>query len=195
MRRNWSIRDGGWGQESSTSAAAAKSITARRADTDSGGSSDQTSVLIHRDAVHFPGSRTAPAASVYNGDILIVRYGGVVVKFKPLLDRWKKQAVPERTVTEYRVRLSLDDAARLHALSELFPGPSLEMIVTDLLSAGLDELAAAMPYEPGPKIISRDDQGDPLYEDIGLTPRFVELTREFKKNLAAQARKPQVQGA
>ena len=117
------------------------------------------------------------------------------MKFKPLLDRWKKQAVPERTETEYPVRLSLDDAARLHALTELFPGHSLEMIVTDLLSAGLDELAAAMPYEPGPKVISRDDQGDPLYEDIGLTPRFVELTRKFKKNLAAQAKKPQVQGA
>jgi hypothetical protein len=51
------------------------------------------------------------------------------------------------------------------------------------LHAGLDEIAAAMPYEPGPKIISRDDQGDPVYEDIGLTPRFVELTRKFKKSL------------
>jgi hypothetical protein len=49
----------------------------------------------------------------------------------------------------------------------------------------LDEVAAAMPYEPGPKIISRDDQGDPVYEDVGLTPRFVELTREFKKGLEA----------
>ena len=51
------------------------------------------------------------------------------------------------------------------------------------MHAGLDEIAAAMPYEPGPKIISRDDQGDPVYEDIGLTPRFVELTRKFKKGL------------
>ena len=29
-----------------------------------------------------------------------------------------------------------------------------------------------MPYEPGPKVISRDDHGDPVYEDIGLTPAF-----------------------
>ena len=42
--------------------------------------------------------------------------------------------------------------------------------MTDLLRAGLDEIAAAMPYERGPKVISRDDQGDPLYEDVGLTP-------------------------
>jgi hypothetical protein len=32
-------------------------------------------------------------------------------------------------------------------------------------------------------VISRDDQGDPVYEDIGLTPRFVELTRKYKKTL------------
>ena len=108
------------------------------------------------------------------------------MKFKPLLDRWKKDAAPARTAKEYAVRLPLDDAARLHALTELFPGRTLEEIITDLLSAGLDEIAAAMPYQAGPKVISRDDQGDPVYEDIGLTPRFVELTRKFKKSLEAK---------
>jgi hypothetical protein len=107
------------------------------------------------------------------------------VKFKPLLDRWKKDPPPLRTATEYAVRLPLDDASRLHALVELFPGCTLEEIVTDLLHAGLDEIAAAMPYEPGPGIISRDDHGDPVYEDIGMTPRFVELTRKLKKGLEA----------
>jgi hypothetical protein len=110
-------------------------------------------------------------------------YGGVIVKFKPLLDRWKKDLPPARTAQEYAVRLPLDDAARLHALLEMFPGRSLEEIVTDLLHAGLDEIESAMPYEPGPKVISRDDQGDPVYEDIGMTPRFVELTRRLKRSL------------
>jgi hypothetical protein len=112
-------------------------------------------------------------------------YGVVIVKFKALLDRWKKEAAPARTASEYSVRLSLDDAARLRALAALFPGQRVEELVTDLLHAALDEVAAAMPYEPGPKIISRDDQGDPVYEDVGLTPRFVELTRKFKKGLEA----------
>lgn len=116
-------------------------------------------------------------------------YGGATVKFKPLLDRWKKDAAPARTAKEYAIRLPLDDASRLHALVELFPGRRVEEIVTDLLHAGLDEIAAAMPYEPGPKVISRDDQGDPVYEDAGLTPRFVDLTRKFKKTLEAEAKK------
>ena len=110
------------------------------------------------------------------------------MKFKPLLDRWKKVAAPARTAQQYAVRLPLEDAARLQALTELFPGQSIEQLVTDLLSAGLDEIAAAMPYEKGPKVISSDDHGDPVYEDIGLTPRFVELTRKFKKILEAEAR-------
>jgi len=115
--------------------------------------------------------------------ILKNRYGGVVVKFKALLDRWKKEAAPAVTAKEYAVRLSLDDAARLQALATLFPGCRIESLVTDLLHVALDEVAAAMPYEPGPTIISRDDHGDPAYEDVGLTPKFVELTRRFKKDL------------
>jgi hypothetical protein len=113
------------------------------------------------------------------------------VKFKPLLDRWKKDLPPLRTATEYAVRLPLDDASRLHALVELFPGLTVEEIVTDLLHTGLDEIAAAMPYEPGPAVISRDEYGDPLYEDIGMTPRFVELVRKHKKSLEAGLDRPE----
>ena len=111
------------------------------------------------------------------------------MKFKSLLDRWKKTAAPQKTVREYPIRLALDDAARLHALADLFPGQPLESILADLLRTSLDEIAAAMPYERGPKVISSDDHGDPVYEDVGLTPRFVELTRKYKKELQAAGAK------
>jgi len=109
------------------------------------------------------------------------------VKFKALLERWKKDALPPKTASSYSVRLNLDDAARLHALGALFPGRGVEELITDLLHAALDEVAAAMPYEPGPKVISSDDHGDPVYEDVGLTPRFAELSRDFKRRLAESA--------
>jgi hypothetical protein len=105
------------------------------------------------------------------------------VKFKPLLDRWKQSAAPALTANAYSVRLPLDDASRLMALVELFPGHHVEDIITDLLHAAIEEIAASMPYEPGPKIISHDDHGDPVYEDAGLTPRFVALTRKYRKRL------------
>jgi hypothetical protein len=148
----------------------------------------QFSVHILKSGGHGVPGAVTPGA-VYNVHILTVRYGGVVVKFKSLLDRWKKEAAPALTAAEYSIRLSLDDASRLHALAGLFPGRRIEEIISDLLHAGLDEIAAAMPYERGPKVISHDDQGDPVYEDVGLTPRFVELTRKFKKDLESQARK------
>ncbi len=107
------------------------------------------------------------------------------MKFKPLLARWRTDPAPALTAQAYAVRLPLDDAARLHALVDLFPGRTPEQIITDLLHAGLDEIAAAMPYEPGPKVISRDEHGDPAYEDLGMTPRFVELTRMHKRALQA----------
>jgi hypothetical protein len=111
------------------------------------------------------------------------------VKFKPLLDRWKKNAVPVKTAQQYAVRLPLEDAARLAALTQLFPGQSVEDLITDLLHAGLDEIAAAMPYERGAKVISQDDQGDPVYEDVGLTPKFVELSRKIRKTLESDPAK------
>lgn len=109
------------------------------------------------------------------------------MKFKPLLDRWRKDAPPALCAREFAVRLPLDDASRLLALAELFPGRTVEEIITDLLHAGLDEIAAAMPYEAGAKIISRDDHGDPVYEDVGMTPRFTELARKIKRSLEPAA--------
>lgn len=105
------------------------------------------------------------------------------MRFKELLDDWRQNASEARTASEYTVRLPVDDAARLHALAELFPGRTREQLITDLLGAALQEVAASMPYVQGPKVISSDEQGDPVYEDAGLTPRFTELARQFKRKL------------
>ena len=113
----------------------------------------------------------------------------VQVRFKELLDTWRQNAAGVRTAADYTVRLPVDDAARLHALADLFPGRTREQLITDLLSTALQEVAAAMPYVAGKKVISTDEQGDPVYEDTGPTPRFVELTRKHKKTLEAELKK------
>ena len=111
------------------------------------------------------------------------------MRFKELLDTWKDTASETRTASEYAVRLPLDDAARLQALAELFPGRTVEQLITDLLGVALEEVAVAMPYVQGKKVISNDEQGDPVYEDAGQTPRFTELTRQFKKKLESETKK------
>jgi hypothetical protein len=108
------------------------------------------------------------------------------ISFKELLENWRETASQPRTATEYAVRLPVDDAARLAALAEMFPGRSAEQLITDLLGAALQELETSMPYGAGKKVISSDEQGDPIYEDIGLTPRFMELTRKNRKKLEAE---------
>jgi predicted DNA-binding protein len=108
------------------------------------------------------------------------------MSFKNLLANWRETAAQPRTATEYAVRLPLDDAARLAALAEMFPGRTPEQLITELLGVALQEVETSMPYIAGKKVISSDEQGDPIFEDIGLTPRFVELARKNRKKLEAE---------
>ncbi len=103
---------------------------------------------------------------------------------KALLDAWAAERAPVKTREAYSIRLNNEDAARVHALADLFPGVDAERIISDLLSAALEQTEAAIPYVPGDKVIREDDFGDPVYEDVGLTPRFRELVKAHRKRLA-----------
>jgi hypothetical protein len=105
------------------------------------------------------------------------------VKIKDLLKYWEGIRQPQLTAETYAIHLPLEDAARVHALVEMFPAVSEEDLLRDLLAASLAELEATMPYQPGSNIASEDDFGDPVFEDAGPTPRFLELTRKHKERL------------
>ena len=106
------------------------------------------------------------------------------MKIKQLLDRWVAANSPRHTLETYEMRLDTEAAAKVHALAEMYPGASTQDILQDLIEAALTELEAAMPYLPGPKVIAEDDHGDPVYEDAGPTPRFLELTRKHRARIA-----------
>jgi hypothetical protein len=110
------------------------------------------------------------------------------VSFKELLESWRDTAAAPRTATRFAVHLPLDEAAQLAALADMFPGRAPEQLITELLGAALRELAATMPYVAGKRVISTDEQGDPIYEDVGPTPRFMALAREHRRRLEATAR-------
>ncbi len=103
--------------------------------------------------------------------------------FKALLDDWAGEQAPTKTREAYSIHLDNDDAARVHALADLFPGVDEIRIITDLLSAALEQTEAAIPYVPGDKVIREDEFGDPVYEDVGLMPRFLELVRQHRKEI------------
>jgi hypothetical protein len=112
------------------------------------------------------------------------------VSFKALLESWRGSAAAPRTAKAYAVRLPVDEAAQLEALADMFPGRASEQIISELLGVALKEVAAAMPYVAGKRVISTDEQGDPVYEDVGPMPRFMELARSHRRELEAAAQPP-----
>jgi hypothetical protein len=105
------------------------------------------------------------------------------MSFKTLLRRWETRPEVPKAEQQFSVRLPLEDAARVLALAEMYHLGE-EEVITDLLHAALEEIIEAMPYVPGDKVIREDDHGDPIYEDQGPMPKFLELTRARHAALA-----------
>ena len=105
------------------------------------------------------------------------------MKISDLIPRWGSHLHPPLAGKHYSMQLPLRDAARIEALQIMYPECSEEEILSDLLHAALDELEVAMPYVPGKHVIAEDDQGDPIYEDLGPTPRFYSLSHEIMRKL------------
>ncbi|MGE8454393.1 MAG: pilin assembly protein, partial [Pseudomonadales bacterium] len=57
----------------------------------------------------------------------------------------------------------------------------------ELVAAALEELEASFPYVQGRQVIATDEEGDPLFEDIGPTPRFLSLSRRHLHDLSSTA--------
>lgn len=105
------------------------------------------------------------------------------MKVKELLHLWEESANGQLTLEEYRVRLPVEDAAKLEALAEIYPRRAVNDIITDLLCAALSEVETSLPYVRGETVVARDELGDPLYEDIGPTPRYLSLTQKHMTSL------------
>ena len=108
---------------------------------------------------------------------------------KRLLEEWESNSHGHEAPISMSVALPLDAAARILALKELYPERTQEQIFIELLTAALEEVEEAFPYVQGDNVIAEDEFGDPIYEDAGLTPRFIELTRKYQEQLKARQQK------
>ena len=107
------------------------------------------------------------------------------MKFSDLMNHWEKEFGGQLSEDSYQLKLSMEDAARLEALCEMFPKHSRDNILRDIINAGLSEITSNFPYIQGKEVVAHDEEGDPLYADIGPTPKFLSLTRKHMKQLAA----------
>lgn len=108
------------------------------------------------------------------------------MKIRELIGHWEQNAKGRLTRETYSLHLDLESAARLSALAEMYPKRSTEVLLGELLAAALEELEASLPYVKGGKVVGVDEQGDPLYEDIGPTPRFLALSRQHLRRLSEE---------
>lgn len=111
------------------------------------------------------------------------------MKIKTLAASWEKQAKAILTAEEYAFRLPLEDAAKINALAEMYPKRSRSEILGELLSAALEELETSMPYISGEKVITYDEMGDAIYEDVGPTPKFINLSQKHLNLLKQKDKK------
>jgi predicted DNA-binding protein len=105
------------------------------------------------------------------------------MKVNELIEHWENTASGALTQESWSIRLPVEDAARLQALAEMFPRRSVEGLLTDLVSAALNDLESGFPYIRGNNVIAQDEEGDPMYEDVGPTPRYLALTRKHLQRL------------
>jgi len=109
------------------------------------------------------------------------------MKVHELIELWEGPAAAKISAREFTLRLPLYDAARILALTEMYPAKTETQIITELLSAALDELEEAFPYAKGEKVIAEDECKDPIYEDIGPTPSFLRKSKEYARRLELEA--------
>jgi len=100
------------------------------------------------------------------------------MSLKQLVNQWESQAQGALTKETYAVHLTAEDAAKIEALSEMYPKRSKEQLIRELISAALADLEASFPYIQGSKVVSTDEMGDPIFEDVGPTPAFISLTKK-----------------
>jgi hypothetical protein len=107
------------------------------------------------------------------------------MKLNKLMNYWEKEFSGQLSEEGYQIKLSVEDAARLEALGEMFPKYPQENLLRDLISSALTEVTSSFPYVEGKEVVARDEEGDPMYADIGPTPKFLNLTRKHLKQIHA----------
>ena len=108
------------------------------------------------------------------------------MKIRELAQHWEENAKGHLTQTGYTIHLDVEAAARLAAICEMYPKRQPEELLGELIGAALEELEASFPYIKGSQVVATDEEGDPLYEDVGPTPRFLALSRRHLHELSSQ---------
>ncbi len=113
------------------------------------------------------------------------------MKIRELAQHWEENAKGRLTKTEYAIHLDVEAAARLAAIAEMYPKRHPEELLGELIGAALEELEASFPYIKGQHVIATDEEGDPLYEDVGPYPALSHLVTALPARYGCRRRQTQ----
>lgn len=102
---------------------------------------------------------------------------------RDLMSSWESASHQYKGDQSFELRLPFKDAARIEALVGLYPGLNRDEVISQLIGVALDEVERQMPYKQGKKVVCHDELGDPMYEDVGLTPKYLKLRHQFAQTL------------
>ena len=115
------------------------------------------------------------------------------MKASDLANIWASPDNSRLTSKQSSFRLPVHVAAKLAALSEIYPQKTKTQMVADLLSAALADLEQGLPSFPGTFFVE-DEVGQPLFEATGPAERFRTLTNkhylELEKELGNESPTP-----
>ena len=111
------------------------------------------------------------------------------MKISELVSQWESSATGQMSTERYSIPLDMEAAARLAALAEMYPKRSTEQLLAELVGAALAAIETSLSYVQGTQVIAMDEQGDPVYEDVGPTPRFLALSRKHLEQM--QGKQPE----
>lgn len=99
--------------------------------------------------------------------------------FNDLLQDWTARQLSQRQKVTRTISLYDTDMVKVKALAAVF-GISEQEVVASIIHHGLFELESKIPYEQGSKVI-RVEEGEDVYEDIGVMPRYIDKIREITR--------------
>lgn len=105
------------------------------------------------------------------------------MKAKDLVSVWGSPDNSRLTAKQSSFRLPVHVAAKLAALSDIYPQKTKTQLVADLLSAALAEMESTLPYYPGERFPEAEEDGEPLYVAEGPAGQFRSLTNKYYMEL------------
>ncbi len=96
-----------------------------------------------------------------------------------MLNSWDNHRIEHHPKINKKIPIHKDDIAKLKALSEAYELP-MEEIIPNLLTNALKEVEERIPYIQGDKII-RIEEGDPIYEDSGHMPIYLQAKQKIER--------------